>query len=297
MKTDTYKVLTQKAYVETLSLAGYHSSCYRSYTATKRIQNPLPADEEEPVSKKVTRSVSELPKSDQQGLLKGACIFCGLSRKKLKGREEQLYKISTLEGSRSLKTQAPFSGNERIKSLMRSGVDLIAKEAEYHKTCRVQFDNETKQALASTNEMPTLRQCHQLAFITLKNFVEEQTTTDSLPLLILNLYHQIYQDEFVNNGGALDEFQCYSVPALVKKLRQKFGHKSVTLVNKKRGLMIYSCNISREEALARLEIGNESAQRKEQIRAVTSYLRSLILNIPKLQTPQPANITNLKESA
>ena len=140
MKTDKYKVITQKANLETLSLAGYHSSCYRIYTATKCIQNPSPADEEEPVSKKVTRSVSKLPRSDQQGLLKGACIFYGLSRKKLKGREEQLYKISTLEGSRSLKNQVPFSGNERIKSLMRSGVDLIAKEAEYHKTCRVQFE-------------------------------------------------------------------------------------------------------------------------------------------------------------
>ena len=125
-----------------------------------------------------------------------------------------------------------------------------------------------------------MRQCHQLAFTALKNFVEEQITTHSRSLLISNLY-QIYQDEFVNNGGALDEFQCYSVPALVKKLRQEFGHKSVTLVNKKKGLMIYSCNISREEALARLEIGNELAQRKEQIRTVASYLRSLILNMPK----------------
>ena len=60
--------------------------------------------------------------------------------------------------------------------------------------------------------------------------------------------------------------------------------------------MIHSCNISREEALTRLEIGNESAQQKEQIRAVASYLRSLILSKPKSQTPQPANIANLKES-
>ena len=129
MKTDKYKVITQKANVDIHSLAAYHLNCYRRYTATKRIQNPSPADEKEPASKKVIRSVRELPKSDQQGLLKGACIFCGLSRKKFKGREEQLCKISTLKGSRSLKTQAPFSGNERIKSLMKSEVDLIAKEA------------------------------------------------------------------------------------------------------------------------------------------------------------------------
>ena len=89
---------------------------------------------EERVPKKITRSDSSLPKSDHQGLLKGKCIFCGLSRKKQKGREEKLYKVSTLECFHALKRQAPFSSNEKIKWLVRSDVDLIAKEAEYHKT-------------------------------------------------------------------------------------------------------------------------------------------------------------------
>ena len=146
-------------------------------------------------------------------------------KKKLKGCKEQVFKISILEGSRSLKTQVPFSGNERIKSLMRSRVDLIAKEAEYHKTCRAQFDNETKQGLTSIHEMPTLRQCHRLAFTALRSFVEEQIATYWRSLLVSSLY-QIYHDEFVKNGGALDEFHCYLVQALVKKLQLEFGHKS-----------------------------------------------------------------------
>ena len=60
------------------------------------------------------------------------------------------------------------------KSLTRSRVDVITKKEEYHKTCRVQFDNETKQELTSTHETPTLYLCHQLAVTTLKNLLKSK---------------------------------------------------------------------------------------------------------------------------
>jgi len=128
------------------STVSYHPFCHKHYTAVKRPKEPLPPDDE-PTAKKAsiqTRRCSVLPKSDQQGLLKGTCIFCGKSHKKKNGKEEPRLKIATVAGCESLCHQVKSSKNERInKSLIRSGVDLIAKEAEYYKSCRVQFLRET----------------------------------------------------------------------------------------------------------------------------------------------------------
>ena len=115
------------------SSLSHHHSCHKNYTAVKRPKEPLPPDDE-PTSKKdciETRRCSVLPKSDKQGLLKGTCIFCGQSRKKRNGKEEPRMKVATADGCETLSRRVKYSKNERIKSLIRSGVDLIAKEAEY----------------------------------------------------------------------------------------------------------------------------------------------------------------------
>ena len=83
LKTEKYRVIT----VNALTLS---ACCYESYTAIKPIQIPTAKCNEEPVFKKVIRSDSSLPISDHLDLLKETCIFCGLNRKKQKGREEKL---------------------------------------------------------------------------------------------------------------------------------------------------------------------------------------------------------------
>ena len=84
--TDKYVEVTQKVLMssdnESLILS-YHPSCYKKYTAVKRPKGALPTDDE-PATKKAyieTRRSGVIPKSDQRGLLKGSCIFCGKSRK------------------------------------------------------------------------------------------------------------------------------------------------------------------------------------------------------------------------
>ena len=121
----------------------YHPSCYPSYTAVKRPKS-TPSKSPLKKSRKETRQSSEVPKSDQLGLLKGTCIFCRRRRKKFRCKKETFLKISTVAGCESLRERSLRSGNEGLETLMRCGVDLIAKEAEYHRSCRVQFDEETE---------------------------------------------------------------------------------------------------------------------------------------------------------
>ena len=124
--------------------------------------------------------------------------------------------------------------------------------------------------------------------------MEEQVKTYSRSLLLSNSYH-IYQVEFLNNGGVLEDFHSYTIQALSKKLRQKFGDRSATLMNPRSGLMFHDPKLSIEEAVARLKLNDEQTKRKDQIRAAASYLKSQILDMPKSLTPQPANMAYLKE--
>lgn len=106
MKSDKYIDVTRKVLVreDLVSTASYHPSCNKSYTAVTRPKEPLSTDDEsnaqEPCIK--TRRCSVLPKSDQQGLLKGTCNFCGKSRKKRKGKEEPMLKVSTVADCESI---------------------------------------------------------------------------------------------------------------------------------------------------------------------------------------------------
>ena len=106
LNSDKYNLVTQciLATHDHISTLFYHPKCHKLYTAVKRSKERLPT-ESETTAKNVcveTRSISALPKSDHQGLLKGTCIFCGKARKKKNGKEEQRLQISTFAGCDSL---------------------------------------------------------------------------------------------------------------------------------------------------------------------------------------------------
>ena len=106
--------------------------------------------------------------------MKGHCIFCGKSRKKKSGKEEPRLKVATLAGCESLCQRVKYSENERIKSLIRSGIDLIAKEAEYHKSCRVQFLRETDDQDRTTVPASSSQSYHKRAFESVLTFVQNE---------------------------------------------------------------------------------------------------------------------------
>lgn len=107
---------------------------------TRIVKRPREDKDREPEAKNLrieTRTNSSLPKTDKQGLLKGKCVFCGKARKKKKGKEESLFAIATKEGCDTLVQRAHLSKNNHFRSLILGGVDLIAKEGEYHGSCRI----------------------------------------------------------------------------------------------------------------------------------------------------------------
>lgn len=85
LSSDTYAEATRL--IERENTQGdlqYHPSCCNNYSAVKRLRE---SENDLPVAKDVsveTRRESTIPKFDQQGLLRGSCLFYGKARNKIK---------------------------------------------------------------------------------------------------------------------------------------------------------------------------------------------------------------------
>ena len=159
----------------------YHPSCRNTYSAVKRPRESPSSSDASTVSKNPcieTRRESKIPKFDQQGLLKGSCVFCGKARKKRGGKEEPRFKIATWVGCQSISERVRLSTNERIKTLVWNNVDLIAKEAKYHKTCRAVFLKEIENHVtvegSGEGTSHSLHQHHNNAFVSIYSYIQKE---------------------------------------------------------------------------------------------------------------------------
>ncbi|KAK3889390.1 hypothetical protein Pcinc_006603 [Petrolisthes cinctipes] len=90
LKTDKYADITNTMLQDSHeSTHHYHPLCYKKYTVVKRSKSASASNDiDTPPTKQPkiqTRNSSVLPKDDE---IKGECFFCGINRKKRKGKEE-----------------------------------------------------------------------------------------------------------------------------------------------------------------------------------------------------------------
>ncbi|CAL4180454.1 unnamed protein product, partial [Meganyctiphanes norvegica] len=138
LKTDCYRGTTIEVNLKKeMGSAKYHSKCYQNYTAVKR--SSTDTQNKKASKKQKTRKGCEVTSSDTKDLLKGSCIFCPVKRKTIKRKVEHLSDCNTLDGNEAIIAAAPRSKNERLKAIVCPGIDLRAKEAQYHKSCHRKF--------------------------------------------------------------------------------------------------------------------------------------------------------------
>ena len=298
LKNDKYRDVTRNilSTSETNLNILYHPSCHRKYTAVKRsCESVSPSDENTPKRLCIeTRRCSALPKSDKQGMLKGSCIFCGKSRKKKNRKEEPRCSVAVLSSCDLLKERAINSKNERLKSLMRSGVDLIAKEAEYHKSCRVQFlletENKDKAPDGGSSHFH-----HKIAFASLVSYIQNEVIANEKSMLISDLLSN-YKEEYISAGGDRGEIATYTPQSLTRKIREHFNDRiTIGIVDYRKGNIIYSSSCTLEDAKHRLHDDAQKYEEESKIRWAALYLRSKIMQLPKTKNPDPTNVKNLKE--
>lgn len=295
LTSDKFEKATKQIEKDGVEGRFYHPTCYRQYVAVKK--RPGDAQEETPskIPRVETRRASSLPETEHRGILKPNCIFCGKERKRKKGKDEPLIKVSTKDGCRTLVERAARSNNEYFKNLimsMMSETDLIAKEGKYHKSCRVDFMHETD--IKPSNSGST-RDVHKKAYQSLQGFIQQQVIQNKRSLLISSLLNR-YREEYCSNGGDSGDVATYTPQNLSRKIQDTFGTKiCITLADARRGNFIYNASLSPEQGKAQLYDDAKEYQENEKLTWAALHLRSQILQLPKSRTPDPATVQNLKE--
>ncbi|KAK3883498.1 hypothetical protein Pcinc_012197 [Petrolisthes cinctipes] len=136
-------------------------------------------------------------------------------RKKKKGKEESLFAIATKEGCDTLVQRAHLSKNNHFRSLILGGVDLIAKEGEYHGSCRVQFMHETER---HDHKVATSHDLHKIAFSSLSTFVQMEIIQNGKVLFMSSLL-ELYKAEYSGSGGDPKEVVTYNSQNLSRKFQ------------------------------------------------------------------------------
>ena len=220
LKSDRYRDITTEVNLQQeKGNAVYHTKCHKNYTAVKR---PSSTSESEPPSKKPeTRRRSSLPPSDTKGLLRGSCIFCPVLRKTINQKVEPLTECLTKDGCDAIFAAAPRSSNERVKALVRSGIDMIAKEAQYHKSCSREYFKEAEGAVPKNADVSN-RQLHFKTFNTISALIETEVIGNRRAMLATSIL-ELYKAEYLSAGGTVDGIEGYAVQALMNKIRQIRG--------------------------------------------------------------------------
>ena len=232
--------------------------------------------------------------SNNTGLLKGSCLFCPLKRKKNHGKEEPLSGCLTDDGVQSIKKAVHATTNERVINVLGTGVDLIAKEVQYHKSCRREFFKEaeklnSKQCVGEQSS----RKIHSKSWDSLAKFIETEVIEKKKPILYQQIYAK-YVNIFVENGGDLDEADTYLPRHLIPRILSEFKDIVHTKIERPRGKFIHHVSLDVDTAKEML------AHRKdmtEQIKDVALYLNSLIMNIQKTELPRPTTHESLKANS
>ncbi|KAJ8031889.1 hypothetical protein HOLleu_25241 [Holothuria leucospilota] len=292
LQSDCYRDITTEVNLkEEMGNGKYHSKCYRNFTAVKRPSTD--SQSRHPSKKPETRCRSSMPPSDAKGLLRGSCIFCTVQRKTIKRKVEPLSDCLTKDGCDAIITAAPRSSNERVKALVANGIDLLAKEAQYHKSCRRDFFKEIEVA-PKTADMSS-RRLHATTFEAISGLIEIDIIGNGKAMLSTSIL-ELHRTEFLSLGGLIEDVESYTVQALMNKIKLKFGQEiSISTFDHRKGNFVYSSDMSENDARASLL--NDDEKHLHVIRTAALYLRVVIQAMPKWKTPTPTSVTALKASS
>lgn len=267
----------------------YHTNCFSQFCACAIKRQPYDDNEPSQPPKKVTRSTSGHPSTNERGVLGDSCLFCGKMRKRRKSqRSEPLSQCLTMDGCKSIVCAAMKKGDTRILGL---GEDLIAKEAKYHNSCRRNYVREVDE----DEELQTsTRKKHNEAFQKLLHFLDNELIKKKKPMLLASIF-SMYKEEFLALGGSCDDISNYSVQSLMTKVKGHFEDSIVIdkQANKSGNVVFPSC-LTSTEAFALLHDSSDTA---EKIRSAAIVLRTEILAMPPSRIPSPTSVHTLKDNA
>ena len=276
------------------NLHGYHRWCYQQFTnisyLKRKIENDNSASSEQSTVAKSKRrslnqsSVSALFPSDR-------CIFCDKDTIKHRGAKQYLVKCVTKIAEESIKRSAESKHDFEMLSRVRD-VDLVAREAHYHSTCRKAYtrppDNRGKsidpKADATTEH-------HREAFDYLSEHIERNVITsyvvESMTML-RERYLSFMQDKFPESYNS-----DYKTCKLKAKIERRFGDK-IKFWQTPKGELIYSASVATGQALESAFALALSADRQIQESAMIIRRQIFDMHRSSQDLPWPPPVTSLQ---
>jgi len=226
---------------------GYHSACYKNFTAVPKTETSTPSTSSE--KGHVLRSDVEAQGTTSSGVLNPVCIFCKKERSTVKSKIEPLGSCLTKDAEKSIKDAATIL-QDSVMLAKFGDINFHAKEVKYHHTCHKNYINKSKRqqsALAGNKtEYGVIRNAHAKAFAILSDYVKEYIIDKSraeLATSTLDRYKSILADLDI-------ESDHYRVQPLVDKIVKYFGDEiAVDKSSKKRGNVLYNSSMNKEEAV------------------------------------------------
>ena len=259
---------------------GYHRSCYQRFTNVSRIMKrkkeaPNTSSEFGESSVK-RRRVSQHSASTPSRLLPAdKCLFCDKGRIRKSGKEEHLVKCVTKTAEESIKRAAETKQDEFILLKIKD-IDLVAKEAHYHASCRKSYTrSEERHDVPKKEELggqADVEAAHKAAFENLCEHVNASIISGG-NVERMSMLRERYLTSILHNNP-----DCYNpdykTDKLKSKLVKRFGSSIQFWQPNYKSELVYASDITKGEAI---EVAFEAAASEtKRLQEAASILRRAI---------------------
>ena len=295
--------------------SGFHMNCYRRFTAlgkkyrkemTSPINLPTPVLLREKRTKYDDHSTNFRsgisPSSNNLVLFPKLCIFCDKVKLIIKGEKQKLTKVEIKDGGKfpfqeNLSKYAEILNDAKMKARI-SDVNLGAKGAWYHRSCRRRYQHQAerveegnskeKQMEDIASEWHQTRKLHFDVFLIIRGFVAKHIIESEeiyFSSELCNMYHSAMIKNGINEGDVSHRTQ-----KLEKRLSTYFKDKIVIGPSGK-GNIVHSSKITTANAIDL--IGNNAHELEKKIRKVAFHLRNIIYNAKKRSLPEEIKLDDV----
>ena len=256
------------------STMGYHSSCYKNFTALPSKRGEIPSTNPPKESTTLLRSNVIHPSTSSSGIFEHKCIFCNKVRKKIsRDKPEELpTSVQYDHGQNSIQEAAKSLQDSDLLAKI-SGLVLIAKELKFHHSCR---RNYIARARRFQDEGASIKpSAHEEAIEKIKDYVQK-TLIDNLGAEKLTSLFERYTDIV----GTVET--SYTAQKLSEKLLKDFPYLLKTCKrSNKEGVVVYNHLLESDDAYKRAIFVVHS------LKEAAFYLRKLILSSEITELPTP----------
>lgn len=224
-------------------LDGFHRSCYKNFTAIPALKqdNSEPPSINPQANSRTKRQPATCPSSS--GIFPKKCIICKAEKKRMtgykghkgcKGRKkvfEKLSKCQTVEAQREVIIAAEDLEDQGLL-LEIDNVDFIAKEVQYHDSCKKNYIAKAKWVDEGPSEVTS---AHEKAINVIKTHID-YIISDNKAVLLPTI-HELYLEVLSDNGFPNP---TYSSQSLEHKLLSLY-HNNINIhkLSSKYGKVVY----------------------------------------------------------